>query len=108
MRSGSGWWNRGVIGKRGGNEFMTTQNDIIKEIQPSFGTTLRTARETLNLSLREVEDVTGISNAYISQLESDKIRQTLRLYFSEAKGRPIRHDIKIYHNYGIDALHLAA
>lgn len=44
-------------------------------MSPSFGTTLKTARELHNLSLRDVEDATGISNAYLSQLESDKIRR---------------------------------
>jgi transcriptional regulator with XRE-family HTH domain len=36
---------------------------------------LRTARETKGLSLRAVEKMTGISNAYLSQLESDKVQQ---------------------------------
>ena len=41
----------------------------------SFGGGLRTARELRNLSLREIEEATGISNAYLSQLENDKIKK---------------------------------
>jgi transcriptional regulator with XRE-family HTH domain len=41
----------------------------------SFGEGLKTARELRKLSLREVEEVTGISNAYLSQLENDKIKK---------------------------------
>ena len=41
----------------------------------SFGEGLRTARELRNLSLREIEEATGISNAYLSQLENDKIKK---------------------------------
>lgn len=33
------------------------------------------ARELRKLSLREVEDATGISNAYLSQLENDKVKK---------------------------------
>lgn len=41
----------------------------------TFGDGLRTARELRNLSLREVEAATGISNAYLSQLEHNKIKK---------------------------------
>ncbi len=41
----------------------------------SFGAGLKTARELRNLSLREIEEATGISNAYLSQLENDKIKK---------------------------------
>jgi HTH-type transcriptional regulator, competence development regulator len=41
----------------------------------SFGSGLKTARELRKLSLREVEDATGISNAYLSQLENNKIKK---------------------------------
>lgn len=41
----------------------------------SLGSTLRQSRELATLTLREVEDVTGISNAYLSQLENDKIKK---------------------------------
>ena len=35
-----------------------------------LGQTLRTARESASLSLRQVEKLTGISNPYLSQLEN--------------------------------------
>jgi transcriptional regulator with XRE-family HTH domain len=41
----------------------------------SLGTLLRGGRERKSLSLRAVERATGVSNAYLSQLESGKIRQ---------------------------------
>src|SRR5215475_1048674 len=41
----------------------------------TLGQFLKSAREDRALSLRGVEKETGISNAYLSQLESDKIKQ---------------------------------
>ena len=43
----------------------------------SFGQFLRTLRESKKLSLRDVEEATEkeISNAYLRQLENDKIKQ---------------------------------
>lgn len=41
----------------------------------SLGQFLKTLREDKDLTLRAVEDKTGISNAYLSQLEGDKIKQ---------------------------------
>ena len=38
-----------------------------------LGVYLKETREKLNLTLREVEESTGISNAYLSQLENNKI-----------------------------------
>jgi len=49
--------------------------DTDKNAPNSFGDGLKTARELRNLSLREVESATGISNAYLSQLENDKIKK---------------------------------
>jgi HTH-type transcriptional regulator, competence development regulator len=40
-----------------------------------LGTLLVTARKRKNLSLRAVEKVTGISNAYLSQLENGDVQQ---------------------------------
>lgn len=40
----------------------------------SIGTTLKEARKNLTLTLRQVEEMSGISNAYLSQLENDKIK----------------------------------
>lgn len=39
----------------------------------SLGGTLKVFRELQGLTLRQVEEATGISNAYLSQLENDKI-----------------------------------
>ena len=41
----------------------------------SLGKTLKDSRELIPLTLRQVEEVTGISNAYLSQLENDKIKK---------------------------------
>lgn len=42
-------------------------------MKKTLGTQLKSARVTNNFTLREVEEVTDISNAYLSQLENDKI-----------------------------------
>jgi transcriptional regulator with XRE-family HTH domain len=41
----------------------------------TLGQFLRAARARKGLTLRQVESATGISNAYLSQLEGDKIKQ---------------------------------
>lgn len=41
----------------------------------SLGSTLKGARELISFTLRQVEEATGISNAYLSQLENDKIKK---------------------------------
>jgi len=41
----------------------------------SLGKTLKDARELIPLTLRQVEEAAGISNAYLSQLENDKIKK---------------------------------
>lgn len=41
----------------------------------SLGKTLKEKRESIGFTLRQVEDSTGISNAYLSQLENDKIKK---------------------------------
>jgi transcriptional regulator with XRE-family HTH domain len=41
----------------------------------SLGHGLKTARDLRKLSLRQVEEATGISNAYLSQLENDKVKK---------------------------------
>jgi len=41
--------------------------------KPSIGDELKQARETCNFTLRDVERATSISNAYLSQLENNKI-----------------------------------
>jgi len=46
-----------------------------ENITPTLGDFLQLAREAKKLSLRAVEKATGVSNAYLSQLESGKIKQ---------------------------------
>jgi len=41
----------------------------------SLGKTLKDAREQATFTLKQVEEATGISNAYISQLENEKIKK---------------------------------
>lgn len=41
----------------------------------SLGKTLKESRELVPFTLRQVEEATGISNAYLSQLENDKIKK---------------------------------
>jgi len=40
----------------------------------TLGEKLKAAREKLNLTLRDVDKATGISSAYISQLENDHVK----------------------------------
>lgn len=40
-----------------------------------LGETLKKSRTNLGLTLRQIEDASGISNAYLSQLENDKIKK---------------------------------
>jgi len=42
---------------------------------PDYGSYFKALREAKNLTLREVEKRTGISNAYLSQLETGKVKQ---------------------------------
>lgn len=42
--------------------------------QSTLGFQLKQARELMTLTLRQVEEVTGVSNAYLSQLENNKIK----------------------------------
>lgn len=45
-------------------------------VEPSpLGNRLRAARERAGLTLREVEERTGISNPYLSQIEGGKIKE---------------------------------
>ncbi len=41
----------------------------------TLGSVLRQARDLKNLALRSVEEQTGISNAYLSQIENEKIKK---------------------------------
>ena len=40
----------------------------------TLGETLKRARSKIKLTLRQIEETSGISNAYLSQLENDKIK----------------------------------
>ena len=40
-----------------------------------FGTYIKSLREAKQFTLRDVENAIGVSNAYLSQLESEKIKQ---------------------------------
>jgi len=44
-----------------------------QDVDGTLGSELRRIRKARGATLREVEDATGISNAYLSQLENDKI-----------------------------------
>lgn len=44
-------------------------------VQHSLGSRLRQLREARRLSLRNLEDLTGLSNGYLSLLENDKVKQ---------------------------------
>jgi len=48
---------------------------IMEATKNSLGNVLRQARDLKRLALRTVEEMTGISNAYLSQLENDKIKK---------------------------------
>ncbi|TKB95753.1 helix-turn-helix domain-containing protein [Pedobacter cryophilus] len=41
----------------------------------SLGRTLKDAREQASFTLKQVEEATGISNAYLSQVENEKIKK---------------------------------
>src|SRR5437870_4218697 len=43
--------------------------------KPTLGTYLKSVREARTLSLRDVEGKTGVSNAFLSQIESGKVKQ---------------------------------
>ena len=49
--------------------------DRVHETAPSLGEVLRKIRESRGFSLRAVEKLTNISNAYLSQLETGKIEK---------------------------------
>lgn len=55
---------------------MTGHNQSPREERPTtLGEELRSIRETRGLTLRAIEKATGISNAYLSQLETGKIEK---------------------------------
>ena len=55
---------------------LTSKHKIMADPKNnSLGSVLRQSRDLRKLSLRTVEEMTGISNAYLSQLENDKIKK---------------------------------
>lgn len=48
-------------------------NIIVKE--GALGETIKLYRQIAGMTLRQIEDATGISNAYLSQLENGKIKK---------------------------------
>ena len=57
------------------NTLKRMKTDLPQDRGKSLGAGLKTARELRKLSLRQVEEATGVSNAYLSQLENDKIKK---------------------------------
>lgn len=51
------------------------KNTIMTKIDATFGEELKSCRESKKFTLREVEEIAGISNAYLSQLENNKIKK---------------------------------
>lgn len=47
----------------------------MKELGTQLGTYLKSLRDAKGLTLRAVEETTGVSNAFLSQLESGKVKQ---------------------------------
>lgn len=45
------------------------------DLKKTLGQVIKELREGMRFSLRTVEEVTGISNAYLSQLENDKAKK---------------------------------
>lgn len=52
----------------------------------TLGSGLRLARKLRKLSLRDVEDATGISNPYLSQLENDKVAKPSPFFLHKLAG----------------------
>lgn len=53
---------------------LTPENDKLTALL-TLGHILKRGRVISQLTLRQVEEATGISNAYLSQLENDKIKK---------------------------------
>ena len=65
----------------------------------SLGSTLKELREIHRFTLRQVEEATGISNAYLSQLENDKIAKP---------SANVLYKLSNIYNVELDTLHAAA
>lgn len=66
-------------------------------MKKSLGQTLKEARELIPLTLRQVEEAAGISNAYLSQLENDKIKKpSANVLYKLASLYKIELDLLLY------------
>lgn len=65
----------------------------------TLGQVLKNQREIKNLSLRQVETLTKVSNAYLSQLENDRVK-------NPSVG--ILHKLSSFYNIEFDSLLVAA
>lgn len=52
----------------------------------TLGNKLKQLRDFSRLTLRQIEDATGVSNAYLSQLENDKIKKPSAHYLYKLAG----------------------
>lgn len=84
---------KGEMVLQAGEYRILKKNELMVSNLPEFeNLNLKEARKRKNLTLRQVEIKTGISNAYLSQLESGKIkkpsyetiRTLLKLYSSNS------------------------
>lgn len=74
---------------------LMTKREQTGQDQVTLGSYLRSVRESRRMKLREVEDASGVSNAYLSQLETGKI----------AKPSPhILHKLATVYNIPYDVL----
>jgi transcriptional regulator with XRE-family HTH domain len=51
------------------------ENEPVTRVRQTLGEYLRSLRDAARLKLREVEEASGVSNAYLSQLETGKINK---------------------------------
>jgi transcriptional regulator with XRE-family HTH domain len=65
----------------------------------TLGKTLKDARDQASFTLKQVEEATGISNAYLSQLENEKIKKP---------SASILHKLATVYNIDLQVLLVAA
>lgn len=70
---------------------------INKQTMSSLGETLKSLRNLKRFTLKDVEQKLGISNAYLSQLENDKVKQpSANILYKLAKLYNIDLDVLLY------------
>lgn len=63
----------------------------------TLGTTLKSYRSLKKLTLKDVENQLGISNAYLSQLENDKVKQpSAHILYKLAKLYSVKLDTLLF------------